>query len=385
MLTQEDDIDAHALRKRGWSISAIARHLGRDRKTIRAYLSGERTAGVRAPAGEDVVRAVRHVLPGTTQRGPAPVGDRVVRRGHRVGLRPVLPAVHAQPAGPRAPPGVRAVPPGDRPAGRDHRSPRWGGNPMGLGGSAESTGRVGRLRPDRASPRRGVVAFREMAGCARREHRPTAPGRRPTPGGHRAGRGDQGVAVRPDVDRGAPGHREGHHVLRRGRETLWGAGQTLPAAAREPQGCGRESEPHRGATLVAHAARRRHRRAGPSPPRRVLRGEDRHPGPGRRRHRDSLQCWCSRRRGAVATRPGGGVPGGGGGAAHGHRAGPGVLPREPVLGATGADPVGRDSASTAWAPRCCRSSPAAVSSSRCTTGSPTAPAPRCGPTPMSPH
>jgi IS30 family transposase len=35
MLTQEDDIDSHALRKRGWSISAIARHLGRDRKTAR--------------------------------------------------------------------------------------------------------------------------------------------------------------------------------------------------------------------------------------------------------------------------------------------------------------------------------------------------------------
>ncbi len=53
MLTQEDDVDAHALRKRGWSISAIARHLGHDRKTIRGYLNGERAAGVRAPAGED--------------------------------------------------------------------------------------------------------------------------------------------------------------------------------------------------------------------------------------------------------------------------------------------------------------------------------------------
>ena len=53
MLTQEDDVDAHALRKRGWSISAIARHLGRDRKTISAYLNGNRVAGVRAPAGED--------------------------------------------------------------------------------------------------------------------------------------------------------------------------------------------------------------------------------------------------------------------------------------------------------------------------------------------
>lgn len=53
MLTQEDDVDAHALRKRGWSISAIARHLGHDRKTIRAYLNAERVTGIRAPAGED--------------------------------------------------------------------------------------------------------------------------------------------------------------------------------------------------------------------------------------------------------------------------------------------------------------------------------------------
>ena len=51
MLTQEDDVDAHALRKRGWSISAIARHLGHDRKTIRAYLNGERSAGVRVATG----------------------------------------------------------------------------------------------------------------------------------------------------------------------------------------------------------------------------------------------------------------------------------------------------------------------------------------------
>ncbi len=36
MLTQGDDVEAHALAGRGWSISAIARHLERDRKTIRA-------------------------------------------------------------------------------------------------------------------------------------------------------------------------------------------------------------------------------------------------------------------------------------------------------------------------------------------------------------
>ena len=41
MLTGEEDMQAAALRARGWSISAIARHLGRDRKTVRGYLSGQ--------------------------------------------------------------------------------------------------------------------------------------------------------------------------------------------------------------------------------------------------------------------------------------------------------------------------------------------------------
>jgi transposase len=45
MLTWEEDVQAHALRRQGWTISSIARHLGRDRKTIRAFLRGERTPG----------------------------------------------------------------------------------------------------------------------------------------------------------------------------------------------------------------------------------------------------------------------------------------------------------------------------------------------------
>lgn len=47
MLTWEDDVEVHALHKRGWTISAIARHTGRDRKTVRAYLNGTSTPGVR--------------------------------------------------------------------------------------------------------------------------------------------------------------------------------------------------------------------------------------------------------------------------------------------------------------------------------------------------
>ena len=53
MLTQGEDVEAHALAGRGWSISAIARHLGRDRKTVRAYVSGTRSPGVRQRADPD--------------------------------------------------------------------------------------------------------------------------------------------------------------------------------------------------------------------------------------------------------------------------------------------------------------------------------------------
>src|SRR6266702_8228754 len=42
MLSGEDVVEIVALYRRGWSVSAIARHTGRDRKTVRAWLRGER-------------------------------------------------------------------------------------------------------------------------------------------------------------------------------------------------------------------------------------------------------------------------------------------------------------------------------------------------------
>jgi len=54
MLTQEEDVEIHALRRQGWSISRIARHVGRDRKTVRAYLDGEREPGVRVAVELDL-------------------------------------------------------------------------------------------------------------------------------------------------------------------------------------------------------------------------------------------------------------------------------------------------------------------------------------------
>ena len=53
MLTEEEFVDATVLRRRGWTISAIARHLGRDRKTIRAYVEGQRQPGARRRAVPD--------------------------------------------------------------------------------------------------------------------------------------------------------------------------------------------------------------------------------------------------------------------------------------------------------------------------------------------
>jgi transposase len=59
MLTEEDDVEIHALARRGWSVSAIARHTGRDRKTIRKYLSGPRPS--RGP-GESCLEPFRDYL-----------------------------------------------------------------------------------------------------------------------------------------------------------------------------------------------------------------------------------------------------------------------------------------------------------------------------------
>ena len=53
IFSRSEDVEAVALYNRGWSISAIAGHLNRDPKTIRAYVKGDRVAGVRKPAGPD--------------------------------------------------------------------------------------------------------------------------------------------------------------------------------------------------------------------------------------------------------------------------------------------------------------------------------------------
>ena len=78
MLTHGEDVEAHALRQRGWTISAIARHIGRDRKTVRAYLNG--TTGPRRPGalGPDPLEPFVPYLAGPLRRRPARVGLRAL-------------------------------------------------------------------------------------------------------------------------------------------------------------------------------------------------------------------------------------------------------------------------------------------------------------------
>lgn len=72
-------MDAHALRRRGWSISAIALHLGHDRKTIRAYLSGGRVAGQRARTAPDYFEPYGNYCQERLAEDPS-VGEHAVRR-----------------------------------------------------------------------------------------------------------------------------------------------------------------------------------------------------------------------------------------------------------------------------------------------------------------
>ncbi|MFC9330837.1 IS21 family transposase [Kitasatospora sp. NPDC057015] len=60
MLTREEYLEAQAMRGQGRSIAAIARHLGRDRKTVRSYLGGQRIAGVRRPQRDEFLRFLPH-------------------------------------------------------------------------------------------------------------------------------------------------------------------------------------------------------------------------------------------------------------------------------------------------------------------------------------
>ena len=62
MLSEEDDVDIHALKRQGMTISEIARRTDHDRKTIRAYLAGDRVPGQRERAEPDTFDMFVHYV-----------------------------------------------------------------------------------------------------------------------------------------------------------------------------------------------------------------------------------------------------------------------------------------------------------------------------------
>jgi len=102
MLTEEDDVEIHALARRGWSVWAIARHTGRDRKTIAKYVAGKASSREPAPSCLEPFRPYlkarfddnAHVLATTLFEELVGLGfDRsyptLVREIGELGLRPV--------------------------------------------------------------------------------------------------------------------------------------------------------------------------------------------------------------------------------------------------------------------------------------------------------
>jgi transposase len=88
MLTQGEDVEVHALKNQGWSISAIARHLGKDRKTIRAYINNERVPGTRVNQNPDPLEPFAAYLTQRLRDDPhvwaSALFDEVVALGYRL-------------------------------------------------------------------------------------------------------------------------------------------------------------------------------------------------------------------------------------------------------------------------------------------------------------
>ncbi len=87
MITREDDVDIHALRRQGWTITAIAHHVGRDRKTVRDYLNGKREPGVRRRAADPFDPFVEYVTARLVE-DPHLWARHLVRRARSPRVRP---------------------------------------------------------------------------------------------------------------------------------------------------------------------------------------------------------------------------------------------------------------------------------------------------------
>ena len=247
MLTHGEDVEAHALRSRGWTISAIARHLGRDRKTVRGYINGTTVPGVRAKTAPDPLEPFTKYLAARFVDDPhvwaSALYDEVRRLGYPLsypsfvrqvrmaGLRPHCEAC----SGVKGRDTIEI----DHPPGEEiqwdwfeRRNAPWGATAYVLLGTLAALGQGARRAGREDGP-----------GPSHRGHGRGAPAPR---------RDAAGVADRPpgDGDRAGDARRPG--LLRPGGQALSGRRRALSAPAGQPQGCGRVLGALRLGSLVAH-------------------------------------------------------------------------------------------------------------------------------------
>ena len=123
MLTWEDDVDSPRTAQQGLVDLGDRPAPGRDRKTVRAYLNGERKPGVRGPGrpirSQPFVDYVRARLGEDPHLWAITLFDEL----RRAGVRPVLSVADPGDPGPGAAPGVPGVRRcGDRPGERGDRA-----------------------------------------------------------------------------------------------------------------------------------------------------------------------------------------------------------------------------------------------------------------------
>ena len=158
MLTQEDDVEIHAYAARGWTKAAIARHTGRDRKTVAKYLA--RPAGAGQGAGAELPGAVPRLFGGAVRGRPARRRDRAAPRAGRCRVRSVRIRRWCGSCGGWSCGRSAGLPAPSRAGadGRD-RAPGRGGDPVGLAGAARhAVGRAG------VRARRRAVALGPVSG-----------------------------------------------------------------------------------------------------------------------------------------------------------------------------------------------------------------------------
>lgn len=269
MFTGDEDMEATALRAQGWSISAIARHLGRDRQTVRDHLAGERVPGERRRAEPDpfdrFVPYLRQRFVDDPHVWASALFDEVQVLGFELSYPSFTRGLRARELRPHceACAGVkgRATIEIDHPPGEEIQwdwvelgEAPWRDDAHLLIGSLPCSGKFRGLfagsedQPHLIEAMDGVL--RRLGGTARRWR------------------------VEPDGHRRRPGERPAAAELRAGGQALPGQRGRLPAPAGEPQGQRGEVDPLRDGALLAHDDRDdHHRRPGPAGP--VLRAHRR--------------------------------------------------------------------------------------------------------------